>query len=229
MFDFLAPFIIGFVGSLHCLGMCGPLVMAYSLHLRSANGGPLSFSVMCSAGFAHHLAFHTGRLCTYGFLGALAAGLAHLAGLHWLMGLRGGISFAGGVLMVLSGLLLLKVLPFPLFSSPPPTARFLGRVFPLLLESRGLASKWALGLATGFLPCMLSWAMVVKAATTQHPLPGLLTMVSFGAGTFPALFFVGLFASLLSLRTRILGERLAACAVIAMGLILIFKGARYFA
>ncbi len=37
--DFLAPLLIGFVGSLHCLGMCGPLVIAYSLHIRTEEKG----------------------------------------------------------------------------------------------------------------------------------------------------------------------------------------------
>ena len=86
----------------------------------------------------------------------------------------------------------------------------------------------ALGLSTGFLPCLLSWAMVVKAATTQNLLEGFLTMVSFGLGTVPALFLVGLSASLLSFKIRFFGERVAAVSVIAMGLILIFKGSKYF-
>ena len=87
----------------------------------------------------------------------------------------------------------------------------------------------ALGLTVGFLPCMLSWAMVIKAATTQSLFAGFLTMVSFGLGTVPALFLTGLSASLLSLKIRFLGERVAAASVIAMGIILIFKGSKYFA
>jgi sulfite exporter TauE/SafE len=129
--------------------------------------------------------------------------------------------------MVLLGLVLLKVMPVSLFSLPSPGPEsFWRKIFPPLFQSRRLISKFALGLATGFLPCMLSWAMVVKAATTQHPLPGFLTMVFFGLGTVPALFLTGLSASLLSMRTRFLGERVAAASIIAMGLILIIKGAK---
>jgi sulfite exporter TauE/SafE len=74
---------------------------------------------------------------------------------------------------------------------------------------------------------MLSFAMVVKAATTQNVLAGFLTMVIFGLGTVPALFLTGLSASLLSMKVRFLGERVAAVSVIVMGLILIFKGSKY--
>jgi sulfite exporter TauE/SafE len=69
--------------------------------------------------------------------------------------------------------------------------------------------------------------MIVKAATASHPLAGILTMVFFGAGTVPALFFAGLSVSLVSLRIRFLGERIAAVSVIFMGLILVFKGTKY--
>ena len=70
--------------------------------------------------------------------------------------------------------------------------------------------------------------MIVKAASTGNPLTGFLIAASFGLGTVPALFFTGLSASLLSLKARFFGERLAAVSVILMGMILIFKGTKYF-
>jgi len=231
LLDFLAPLLIGLAGSLHCLGMCGPLVMAYSLHIRSAEKEPVAgASALWWKGISHHATFHLGRILTYGFLGTLAASIAQLADLsRFFSGFRSGITLGGGILMVLFGLVLLKVMPVSLFSLPSGPKSFWQKIFPPLFQSRRLTSKFALGLAAGFLPCMLSWAMVVKAATTQHPLPGFLTMVLFGLGTVPALFLTGLSASLLSMRTRFLGERVAAASVIAMGLILIIKGSKYFA
>jgi len=230
VFDLLPPLLIGFVGSLHCLGMCGPLVMAYSLYIRSAEKEPVAgASALWWKGISHHATFHLGRILTYGFLGALAAGIAQLADLsRFFSGFRSGITLGGGILMVLFGLVLLKVMPVSLFSLPSGPESFWQKIFPPLFQSPRLTSKFALGLATGFLPCMLSWAMVVKAATTQHPLPGFLTMVFFGLGTVPALFLTGLSASLLSMRARFLGERVAAVSVMVMGFILIFKGSKYF-
>ena len=75
---------------------------------------------------------------------------------------------------------------------------------------------------------MLSWAMVLKAGTTGNPLSGFLTMVLFGLGTVPVLFFVGLSASVISLKMRITGERIAGISIIVMGLILVLKGVRSF-
>jgi sulfite exporter TauE/SafE len=231
LFDFFAPLLIGLVGSLHCLGMCGPLVMAYSLHISTVEkSAALPPSALWARGLVHHAAFHAGRILTYGFLGALAAALAHLAGFNqFFSGLRSSITLGGGVLMVLLGLILLKVIPFSLFSLPSfGQGAFWGKVFSPLFQSRRPASKVLLGLATGFLPCMLSWAMVVKAATTQNVILGFLTMVFFGLGTVPALFLTGLSASLFSFKVRFIGERVAAVSVMVMGFILIFKGSKYF-
>lgn len=232
MFDLIAPLIVGFAGSLHCLGMCGPLIVAYSLHLRPAGAEKATdVTHLWSQGFVHHLAFHSGRIMTYGLLGAVASALAYTAGFNQLFAdLRSSVTLAGGLLMVLFGLAILGVIPQSLFSLPSfRPGSFLGRMVVPLFGSNRLASKWALGLTVGFLPCMLSWAMIVKAAFTPSPAHGFVTMALFGLGTVPVLFFTGLSASLLTLKVRVAGERIAACSVIVMGLMLVIKGAKYFA
>jgi hypothetical protein len=221
--DLIAPLVFGLVGSGHCLGMCGPLVLAYSLHHRP---GAASWSSSVWPGSAlHHLAFHAGRLLTYGLLGALGAAVTRTADVHrFFTGLRSAVALGGGALMVLFGLGLLGVMGRRFPGSPglaegPLTARLLPRLF----SSKALSARLALGFASGFLPCMLSLAMIVKAATTGSPVLGFLTMLSFGLGTLPVLFATGLSASLLSFRARLLGERLAGVMVIIMGLIVILK------
>jgi sulfite exporter TauE/SafE len=226
------PFTVGFLGSLHCLSMCGPLVLAYSLQARDPKeitAGPTRHPL--PAGLLHHLAFHTGRLFTYGLLGALAAGLFRLASFQQLFtGLRGGMSMAGGFIMVLLGLAFLRILPTPAFLGSgrliPVCIR--QRLLPALFQAPQPGAKALLGLLAGFMPCCLSWAMIAKAATEQEIVTGFLTMIAFGLGTMPALLAVGLFTSILSLKLRLLGERLAACAVIFMGIFLMTSGAGVF-
>jgi uncharacterized protein len=223
--ELFPPFAVGFVGSLHCLGMCGPLIVAYSLHLSGTGTAAVPGEV--KAGMWHHISFHAGRLATYGFLGALAAGLFYLANLtlvFWQV--RGGLTVIGGMLMIVLGLVLLKVLPLPGFLT-----RLLGKEGIVgkgapLLRGKQLTSRIGLGIATGFLPCGLSWAMIAKAAATQNIPLGFLTMVAFGLGTVPVLFLTGMTASFISIRTRLLGEKVAASSVILMGLILVYKGGR---
>jgi uncharacterized protein len=227
-FDCITSLSIGFLGSLHCLGMCGPLILAYSLQI-SDTPAPSSNSDMWlfQNGISHHLAFHLGRLVTYGFLGAAAGLLFHLANVDsLLLDLRAVMTLAGGILMVFMGFALMRIIPLPMIALWPFSGSMVKARCGRLLGSRSPYSKMVLGMAVGFLPCGLSWAMIVKAATTHHLLTGFLVMVTFGLGTVPALFLPGISASFLSVSSRLIGERLAALSVIAMGLILIFKAGR---
>jgi uncharacterized protein len=231
LLDFIASLSIGFLGSLHCLGMCGPLILAYSLQLgRVQTSASTSGALRFQSGVSHHLAFHLGRLTTYGFLGAVAGLLFHLANLERLFfNLRSGLTLVGGALMILMGLALMRIMPLPGMTTLSFNGSWMKASFGRLLISQGRSSKMLLGMGVGFLPCGLSWAMIVKAATTQNPLAGFLIMLAFGLGTVPALFLPGISASLLSLRWRLVGERLAGLSVIVMGLILVSKGVKVFA
>jgi sulfite exporter TauE/SafE len=228
MFDLVSPLLFGLVGSVHCLGMCGPLVLAYSLHLRP--GEAAKRPGFFPEGAAHHLAFHGGRLLTYGMLGGLAAGIIGIPAFHQVFeALRSGVSVGGGILMLLFGFSLIGSRTAGISSlSLPGSARIMGRAYRTLLTSKGLLPKAALGLLSGFLPCMLSFIMVVKAAATGSVLSGFLTMLLFGAGTVPILFFTGVSASHFSFKARILGERVAGGMVMAMGVMLILRGGKHF-
>lgn len=225
MLDLIAAFIFGFAGSGHCLGMCGPLVLAYSLHLRGPH--PAGRKAVWPAGAARHAAFHTGRLITYGLLGAAAAALAGSGALpRSFLSFRSTAAACGGIAMIILGVCLSGMLPLRAGGLSVFPGPFGQKAFGRLFSSKGLMAKLGLGLTCGCLPCMLSLAMIVKAATTGRPALGFLIMLSFGLGTMPALFFAGLSASLLSLRARILGRRTAAGMLIVMGLILVFRGLR---
>jgi sulfite exporter TauE/SafE len=212
--DLILPFLAGSAGSLHCLGMCGPLLAAYSLSTPPTG-------TSWRGNILRHAAFHAGRVFIYGLLGCLAGGLSLLAGVGLpLFDLRAAITLAAGLVMVAAGLCLAGFIRLPAF----PGWAFVERRFGLLLRSPFPGSSAVLGAGCGFLPCALSWSMVVRAAGTGRPLEGFLTMTAFGLGTVPLLLVAGSLASALSLKTRVVGERVAALAVLAMGLILAWKG-----
>jgi len=226
MLENLAPFTIGLLGSLHCIGMCGPLVLACSLHFRPAAAVAGHRSVVgLSSAVLHHMAFHIGRLTTYGLLGAAAAGLFEsLEVQKFSMQYRGGFTLLAGVLLLAIGLFILGVLPIPSRIAGLAAPGYLGKKMVALAGSPGMASKIGLGMAAGFIPCGLTWAMLVTAASTLHPARGAATMVSFGFGTLPLLLATGVSASFLSRKTHLLGERAAAWAVMTMGIFLMIKG-----
>ncbi len=227
MLDYFLPFLVGFLGSLHCMGMCGPLVLAYTLHMKPANA-PLSprCSRAPSLGLVQHLLFNAGRMATYGIMGTIAAILFLLVDLHrYVFTFRIHMNMVAGVLLLLMGLMLLRVIPLPSWLTTVSASSSMGRRIHRLFQSQKTLHKFFLGMAVGTLPCCLSWAMVIKAASTQNPAQGFLTMVVFGLGTVPALVLVGVSSSFMSQRVRFLGERMAALAIMATGLMILLKGA----
>jgi hypothetical protein len=229
MFEIFASFIVGLTGSLHCLGMCGPLVIAWSLRYRSASpaGSGSAGIPLFSGAFLHHLAFHAGRIATYGALGAIVAGIFSSFEVHrFSMQYRAGFAAASGIVLIGMGLVIFGALPLPLFITRllSPQASVLGRKLAELTTSGKPGSKIGLGLLMGLLPCGLTWAMLVAAASTLSPARGLAMMASFGLGTIPALLAAGMSASLASVRTRLFGERTAAIFIVIMGASMAVRG-----
>jgi len=229
MLEAFAPFIVGLTGSLHCLGMCGPLILAWSLRYRTASqaGSQDMGSFIYSGALSHHLAFHAGRIATYGVLGAVVAGLFRSLEVHrFSMQYRAGFAVVSGIVLIGLGLVIFGTLPLPRFVTSvfSPQASVFGKRLARLADYGNPGSKMLLGVLAGFLPCGLTWAMLVAAASTLSPVRGLATMVAFGMGTIPALLAAGVSASLLSARTRLLGERTAAIFIVIMGILLAVRG-----
>lgn len=201
----------GLIGSLHCLGMCGPLV-AVAEGMRSRSGAPWA-----------QLPLHVGRIITYTLLGILAGlvgAAVNTSGMA--VGVHGAASVLGGVAMILFALVLLGWLPWrhALTVSQGAVSRFVRG-----LASRRPLSGVALGLYWGLLPCGLVWGMLAGAAATGSPLHGAAVMAVFGAGTVPALLVAGGLASLLGPRVRAQLPRFAAGTVLLLGVLMVLRGA----
>lgn len=225
MVEFTVFFLIGLLGSAHCLGMCGPIVLAYSANMKpSAAGSAKPGWIMITRTFAVHLTYNMGRVGMWVFLGAV-------------LGLTGGvvknisaagefISVAGGITILLLGIGNLGFLPkFSIGEKPAgPVLSIYSRLFQILIRENSFGSKFVLGIANGLLPCGLSYALLAKAATSSSAVTGGSTMLAFGLGTVPALVGVGLLSSVFSQNLRLIGQKIAALAVIIMGTTLILRG-----
>ncbi|KIH76363.1 hypothetical protein GFER_12015 [Geoalkalibacter ferrihydriticus DSM 17813] len=202
--------VTGLLGSGHCIGMCGGIIAALSLSVRQ--GG---------AGLWFQLAYHLGRLTTYGVMGAT---------LGWVGSMvvyTEGFQAASRVILIGADLLLI--------AAGLATAGLAGRRSPLEIEGMvptrliGKAvirlRRWPpalaalpLGLAFGLLPCGLVYAVALTAAQSADPGRGALLMLAFGLGTVPALMLVGAAAAWLGQRGRRWMMRAAGLTVALMGL-----------
>jgi len=215
--DLSLVFVTGLLASLHCIGMCGPIVLAYSVAGDAPPGGRVMKRTI-----GLHVAYNGGRIASYAALGAVA-GLAGMA-LSSVQTVGEYVSIVGGAVMIAAGILLLGVVPLPALLTRGWVARGALRLHALLLRSPTFKSKLALGLLTPLLPCGVLYAMAVKAATTQAVGRGALVMALFAVGMTPALAALGSLSSLFSATLRRGAEWLAAGTVILLGTMLLLRG-----
>lgn len=198
--DLIAMFVLGLAGSVHCVQMCGPLV--------------LSFDLTGSGGFAGHAKYHLGRLITYSALGALAGSFGHVINLAW----ASAATVAGGVAMIAAGLVVGRAVTFgpaERLVQISPITRWGGK----LMRTR---ARFASGLVLGLLPCGLIYAAVLKSASTGSAASGGLEMAAFAAGTAGPLLGLGAFSAVIPARFR--NQKLAAAGIAIMGAVLIWRG-----
>jgi sulfite exporter TauE/SafE len=212
-------FVSGLLGSLgHCLGMCGPLVTMVGIRLGSQGARMLP----------HHLAYHSARLGVYALMGAASAAVGSLLGLgDQLSGLAGAVSLLLGLGVVLLGLGYLGWLPH---GGLEGASDWLSRAMGWALQRNRPGGVLLLGGLNGLLPCGLVYSSLLVAASTGGPLPGALSMLTFGVGTVPALLAVGLGAGKVrpsavgGVRVRQIMARTAGGFIAVVGLQLILRG-----
>jgi uncharacterized protein len=201
------------VGSLHCAGMCGALV-------AFAVGGMETHSM--PGRVLLQLAYHGGRLTTYGLMGAVCGLLGaaldlggSLVGLHRAAAVLAGATMIGfGIVAVLQ----YRGWRIPGTRVPAGLQWLLVTGQRLAVGLRPLPRALTIGLLTALLPCGWLWAFALIAAGTGSAGWGAAVMIAFWAGTVPVLASVGAAVQVL---TGTLGRRLpliTAVLLVALGL-----------
>lgn len=199
----------GFLGSGHCLGMCGGLISALSMALAHRQQNLL-----------FHGLYHIGRLVTYTLIGALVGWLgsvlAYANQFHGLMRLALIGSDLFIIVVGLGTVGLWRRVNIMGLNFPGPVQTITGAAL-VLTRRQGPWAALPLGLLMGFLPCGFLYAMVITAAQTSSASTGGLTLLFFGLGTTPALFLFGGTINWLSQQARDWMLRAAGGLVAAMG------------
>ena len=200
-------FLLGFVGSAHCAGMCGPLVLALP-HWGRGQGSFL----------AGRLLYNFGRIVTYALMGAV-------------FGLLGqGVAFAGlqrWVSLVLGTIILVGVIVSPRFANRIPVTNgvsWLKATLGNLLQRRAMPAMFGIGLMNGLLPCGLVYVACAAATSTGDFLSGMRYMVAFGLGTLPMLLAISLLGTKLQFALRFKVQRLIPASLLIVGLLLLLRG-----
>jgi sulfite exporter TauE/SafE len=208
--DFLQPLIIGFLGSFHCMGMCGPIALSLPLKQNS-------WTTRVISGILYNL----GRVITYIFLGLIFGLLGF--GIH-IWGFQQWVSIGAGTIMILS-------IAFPvLFHGSKVTGIFdrlfsgfksyFGRFFGL----RTYMSIWIIGLMNGLLPCGLVYIALAGALVSTSPVDGAVYMMIFGLGTIPALLLLSLMGHVISIAFRRRVQVFLPFLILLIGMLFVLRG-----
>ncbi len=216
--DLLSLFLLGLAGTGHCIGMCGPLVVAVP-------GATQKFSA--------HLVYHLGRILTYVFIGTLMGGVGSgIAGIAAKSGsdpllifTRIQVSFsliAAGFLFWfgLSRLGFTQEPSWMSFTSAEKTPGY-SKVFGWAFGHKRTSGIFVIGLMMGFLPCGLSFAAFARALAARSLCEGAILLLAFALGTLPGLLLIGTGASKIFRTYRKHSEILSGVLMIGMGFSLV--------
>jgi sulfite exporter TauE/SafE len=195
----------GFLGSLHCIGMCGPICLSLPFN----HSDPMKK-------FLSIILYNTGRILTYSILGLLIG----IFGKGFeLIGLQQVISIVSGVLIIAYIVFFpgfkIKFLPSGMLSS-------LKMKIHQLFQQKRWASMFFLGTLNGILPCGLVYVAIMGALATGEPSSGAEFMLFFGIGTLPAMISLPYASSYISKLASL--KKLIPVAMTIIGLLLILRG-----
>ena len=215
-FDYTLAFIAGFLGSGHCLGMCGALVSGYFMNAGKHRS------------YLPYFMYQMSRISVYTLVGFAAAALGVVIVSSGLFGKIQSFlqMFIGLVVIVLAFGILgwipfqgsIKLLPMQLLRKGYARSRTQGPIAGALLA----------GLLNGTMPCPLTFAMAVKATTAATIYEGGALMLAFGAGTLPMMVFISVAFGKMSANLRGLMLKSAALIMVFMGSNTFYRGLSFY-
>ena len=209
--EILAAFLVGLVGSLHCIGMCGPIAIA----LPVPDSSNLSF-------VTGRILYNFGRVVTYSFLGAI---LGLLGGRIALAGAQQVVSIILGVVIIIAVLLPQKYKNyFAQHTVTQKLAQPLKENIGILFKKGTFSAMFLIGILNGFLPCGLVYVALAGAIASGNAISGASVMILFGLGTVPAMFAATIFGKFINVGIRTKIRKAVPVLAIILGVIFILRG-----
>ena len=208
----MSAFLVGLLGGGHCIGMCGGIVSAVSMHLPHHKP---------KLGFL--FAYNAGRILSYclagviaGLVGATSFFLQHILPIqHILYGLSSLILIALGLYLAgfWYGITYLENAGQMIWKALQPYSK---RYIPV----QNLKQAFILGSLWGWLPCGMVYSALIAASATASAYHGGLLMLAFGLGTLPTLLTMGMATvKLKAFLQNIWVRRASGLLVIGFGLV----------
>ncbi len=204
----VAGLLIGTAGSLHCLGMCGPLVLSLPMQSNSL----WRF-------FSERLIYHFGRISIYAILGTIGGIIGGFLAIgRW----QQTLSVFWGILLIVAALYVSGKLKLTFLSKLK--LPFRNVMFEKAGRTPGILRFWITGMANGLLPCGLVYIALAGSLSGGNALWGATYMSAFGLGSVPVLLLVSWLGLRASDRLRPMMKRLVPYALFLTGILLTLRG-----
>ena len=210
-FVYWSALLIGFAGSLHCIGMCGPIVMVLP--------GSVAERVRFLAG---RFLYNIGRVAAYGTLG-IVAGMIGQA--FTFAGWQQRIGIVAGAVMILSVVLPAVFLSKKMPANPlSPMVGFVKEKLSQLLSRSHPSSLFLIGFLNGFLPCGLVYTAMIGSVSTGYVAGSILYMMLFGVGTIPVMLATAYAANFITQSMRRKLTKFLPVGVVLLGMLFMLRG-----
>ncbi|RYZ50235.1 MAG: sulfite exporter TauE/SafE family protein [Sphingobacteriales bacterium] len=201
-------FLMGLTASLHCAGMCGPIMLVMPFQQL---GGVRRYAGI--------LLYHFGRVSVYALIGLILYSFKILFPVQ----IQQYIAIATGVMLFLAGILTL--LPLRALRFTLPWSGFITQQLGRFMGSPSLGALWLTGVFNGFLPCGMVYMAISAMVSTAGSGPEAVTMMySFGAGTAPLLIGLTVLKDKLAFLRNGSFKKLVPFAMILFGCFFILRG-----
>lgn len=207
----LSAVILGLLGSLHCIGMCGPIAFMLPVNHNDRIKKSVQISI-----------YHFGRLLAYGIIGLLFGLLGK--GLY-VFGMQQKLSITIGIVMIILVLVPYKYISKYNFSKP--VYKTISKVKSRLgkeLKKKTPDTFLTIGFLNGFLPCGLVYMALFGAIAMGNAWEGLAYMALFGLGTVPLMTSAIYFSGFLKGVSRQRVQKFIPVFVVIIGVLFIMRG-----
>ena len=205
-----SAWVMGFVGSTHCIGMCGPLAMSLPM------AGNSTFDRLFSA-----LVYNLGRITTYAFYGSLI-GITQSVLVPFVF--QHELSIIMGILLILMSVYFLFFQKTIRVFNNNAFYQWVTNTLGVLYQKSSLQNIFLIGALNGLLPCGLVYLALASAFATGTVMKSILFMSFFGLGTLPAMWSMVFFANYFSPLLRGYLRKVYPFIFALTGILLIIRG-----
>ncbi|NTU71214.1 MAG: hypothetical protein HGB10_05290 [Coriobacteriia bacterium] len=230
---FVSMIALGLATSVHCISMCGPMVVTYAV--KGAEGEHWTRKVV------PNLAYQAAKIVSYVLTGLVLGGVG-VALASTLKAISPWIMFAAGGFMIVLGLGMTGRFPWAARLTPRPPKFLISSLSKLRRKAKAdaeegvdsIATPISFGLLTGLMPCAPLQAAQLAAAGAGATigggivggmLGGGVAMLAFGLGTTPLMLGFGLASSMIPREWKHRLTLVLAIVVMVFGLVFINRAA----